>query len=378
VRVLEILLIAANLRAAVTVVGPLLGSITVHYGLSGVEAGALTALPVLGFAVFSPVALRVSRRAGTHVALLFAMLVLAAGIVVRSLPSVVALFAGTAALASAIAVANVLLPALVKERFPARLGSITGLYVTAMVLIAAIASAVAVPIARAAPGGWRTALGIWAAPVALAAALWIPRIRSAGTPTPPAPAAVPWRSPVAWKVTAFMGLQALGFFAIIGWLPSVLESHGISAHAAGLELFAYQLAVLGGSLFLPLVIDRSADQRATSCIAAVCAGIGYGGLAAFPGLSLLWALVAGWAAGATVVLALSFVGMRAAAPEQAAALSAMAQSIGYLLGAAGPFLFGVLHAASRGWIPSLLLLVASAVAMLVVGLGAGHPHARTE
>jgi CP family cyanate transporter-like MFS transporter len=281
-------------------------------------------------------------------------------------------------LASAIAVANVLLPAVVKERFPTRQGAITGLYVTAMGLLAAIASAVAVPLARAAPGGWRTALAVWAALVVIAAALWIPRIRGAGTPTPPTPAAIPWRSPVAWKVTAFMGLQSLAFFAIIGWLPSLLESHRISAHAAGLELFGYQIAALVASLFLPVIIDRSADHRAMSCIAAVCAGLSYAGLAAFPGLSLLWTLGAGCAAGATLVLALSFMGMRVTAPEQAAALSAMAQSGGYVIAAAGPFLFGVLHAASGSWIPSLLLLVASAIAVFAVGLGAGHPRARTE
>src|SRR5205085_9684611 len=112
--------------------------------------GLLTALPVLGFAAFSPVALRLSRRAGTPIALLLAMLVLATGIIVRSLPSVAALFAVTAALASAIAVANVLLHADLKERFPKQQGAITGLYVTAMGLMAAIASAVAVPLARAA------------------------------------------------------------------------------------------------------------------------------------------------------------------------------------------------------------------------------------
>ncbi len=376
--VLEILLIAANLRASVTVVGPLLSTISGHYGLSGTAAGVLTALPVLGFAVFSPFALRLSRRAGMHVALLLAMLVLVGGIIVRSLPSVVALFAGTVVLASAIAVANVLLPALVKQRFPTRQGAITALYVTAMGLVAAIASAVAVPLARAAPGGWRTALGAWAALVAIAAALWIPRIHTTGRTTAPASAAIPWRSPVAWKVTAFMGLQSMGFFAMIGWLPSLLESHRISAHTAGWELFGYQLAALFASLILLVVIDRRADHRAMSCIAAVCAGLSYCGLAAFPGLSLLWTLGAGCAAGATLVLALSFMGLRVAAPEQAAALSAMAQSVGYVLAAAGPFLFGVLHAASSSWIPSLLMLVASAIAVFAVGLGAGHPRAQTD
>jgi CP family cyanate transporter-like MFS transporter len=189
---------------------------------------------------------------------------------------------------------------------------------------------------------------------------------------------MPIRSPVAWKVTAFMGLQSLGFYVIIGWLPSLLESHRISAHAAGWELLAYQLAALVASVSLPVVIDRRADHRVMSSAAAVCAGISYGGLAAFPGVSLLWTLAAGASAGATLVLALSFMGLRVGAPEQAAALSAMAQFFGYLIAAAGPFLFGVLHDASGSWVPSLLMLVASTVALFAVGLGAGHPRAQAE
>jgi CP family cyanate transporter-like MFS transporter len=379
VLVLEISLIAANLRAAVTVVGPLLGTISRHYGLSGAEAGVLTALPVLGFAAFSPYALRLSRRVGMDGALLLAMLVLAGGIVLRSLPSVAALFAGSVVLASAIAVGNVLLPALVKRHFPKRQSSVTGLYATAMGLIAAIASGVAVPLADIAPGGWRTALGAWAGLALIACVLWIPRLRrTAVTSAPAPPAPVPWRSPVAWKVTAFMGLQSLGFYAMIGWLPKLLESHRVSAHAAGWELFAYQIAALCASLLLPVLISRRADHRLMTGVSALCAAISYAGLAAFPEVSLLWALGAGGAAGASVVLALSFMGLRVGTAEQAAALSAMAQFFGYLLAATGPFLFGVLHDVSGSWVPPLMMLVVTAAALLAVGLGASHPLARAE
>lgn len=377
--VVEILLIAANLRASVTAVGPLLATISGHYGLSGAQAGVLTALPVLGFAAFSPYALRLSRRVGVEGSLLLAMLVLVGGIVLRSLPSVAALFAGTVVLASAIAVGNVLLPALVKQHFPTRQSTITGLYATAMGLVAAIASGVAIPLAAVAPGGWRTALGVWGGLAAIAAALWVARVRRAPTPAPPAPASpMPWRSAVAWKVAAFMGLQSLGFYAMIGWLPSLLESHRISAHAAGWELFAYQIGALLASLLLPLVIGRRADHRSMTGVAAACAAISYAGLAALPELSWLWAIGAGCAAGATVVLALSFMGLRVGTSEQAAALSAMAQFFGYLLAAAGPFLFGVLHDATGSWLPPLLMLVASAGGLFVVGLGAAHPRARAE
>ncbi len=372
---LGILVIAASMRASITAVGPLLSTIARAYGLSGTEAGLLTALPVLGFAAFSPYAPRLARRVGMERALVVAMLVLATGSAVRSLPWEPALFVGTAMLASGIAVANVLLPALVKEHFLRRQSTITGLYVTAMSLIAAIASGVANPLATVLPAGWRAALAVWAILAVAAVVLWLPRARSVSHQGRlPAHAPMPWRSLVAWQVTAFMGLQSLGFYVMIGWLPSVLESHHVGKSAAGLQLFAYQFVSLVASLGLPLIADRQRDHRALAAVTAACCACGYAGLLFAPGLSLLWVLIAGSGTGALLVLALSFMALRAAGTAQVAALSAMAQSGGYLVAAAGPFLFGALHAASGSWTPSLVMLLASAFALLVVGLGAGSPQ----
>ncbi len=372
-----ILLIAANMRASITVVGPLLSTIVRAYGLSGAEAGVLTALPVLGFAACSPYAPRLARRMGMERALLGAMLALIVGLVIRSLPWVPALFAGTLLLAAGIAVGNVLLPAYVKQHYSRRQSTVTSLYATTMGLLAAIASGVAVPLADVLPAGWRMALAIWGVLVVMSVALWLPRARRAPAAGPAsAHTALPWRSRVAWLVTGFMGLQSFGFYVMIGWLPSLLESHGVSTRLAGLELFAYQLVSLATSLLLPLIADRRADHRGLAAATAVCCGVGYAGLLLAPGVSLVWVLLAGCGTGPSLVLALSFMALRAEGASQAAALSAMAQSVGYLLAAAGPFLFGSLHALSGGWSASLLMLLASALALFTVGLRAGRPHAR--
>jgi CP family cyanate transporter-like MFS transporter len=374
---LAIVMLAANLRAAITVVGPLLGPISRGYALGGTLAGLLTALPVLAFAACSPLALRLSRRVGIETALLGSLVVLVAGTVLRSLPAAGALFAGTLILAAGIAVANVLLPALVKARFPARQGTVTGLYVTAMGLLAAVASGVAVPLADAAPGGWRAALAAWAVPALLAALVWTKSARW-GEPAraPVALAPMPWRSRVAWQVTAFMGLQSLGFYVMIGWLPSLLEAHRVGARAAGYELLAYQLVSVAATVALPPLIDRRADHRALALASAGCCAGGYLGLALAPGAALAWVLAAGLGSGMLLVLALSFVALRAAAPEQAAALSAMAQTVGYLLAAAGPLLFGSLHALTGGWSASLAMLIASAAALSAAAWRAGRAGAR--
>jgi CP family cyanate transporter-like MFS transporter len=374
---LGIILIAANMRASITAVGPLLADITHAYGLSSTEAGVLTALPVLGFAAFSPYAPRLSRRIGMERALLASMVALAAGIAIRSLPAAATLFAGTVLLAAGIATANVLLPALVKQHFSDRQASMTAVYANVMGLLAAIASGIAVPLAEVLPGGWRASLGAWGVLVIAGLTLWMPRALKARKPagqtethTP-----LPWRSTVAWQVTTFMGLQSLGFYVMIGWLPSVLKTHHVSARAAGFELLAYQLMALVTTLLLPLVADRRDDHRGLAAAASACCVAGYLGLLLAPGISLLWVLFAGCGAGPTLVLALSFIALRVKQPHQAAALSAMAQSVGYLIAAAGPFIFGALHAASGGWSLSLIVLLASAVALCGVSFRAGSPRA---
>lgn len=373
---LGIILIAANMRASITAVGPLLSDITRAYGLSGAEAGLLTALPVLGFAAFSPYAPRLSRRVGMERALLVAMVALFVGIIIRSLSSAPALFAGTVLLAAGIALANVLLPALVKQHFSGRQASITAVYATVMGFLAAVASGLAVPLADVLPGGWRASLGAWGVLVVAGFVLWLPRAFGASSAaSDESPTSLPWRSRVAWQVTAFMGLQSLGFYVMIGWLPSVLKTNHLSARAAGYELLVYQFMALATTLLLPLVADRRNDHRVLAGVASACCAAGYLGLLLAPGVSLLWVLVAGCGAGPTLVLALSFMALRVRDPRQAAALSAMAQSAGYLLAAAGPLVFGALHAASDSWSLSLIMLVGSAVALFGVSFGAASSAA---
>ncbi len=371
-----VLLIAANLRASLTVVGPLLGTISHRFGLSGTEAGLLNTLPLLAFAAFSTLALRISQRIGIERTLLAAMLLLTCGIAARSLPFVAALYGGTIVLGIAIAVANVLLPVVVKQRYPAHQSVMTGVYVTMMGLTGAIASGVAVPLAAVAPGGWRTAFGSWAVLALTAAVLWLPQTKHAGErrAAPRGPETVmPWRSLLAWQVTAFFGLQSFGFYVIIGWLPVFLRAHGISAHDAGYELLGFQIASLLVSLTLPLLINRQVHQGRLACASAICCAIAYIGLGAAPGLATVWVLIAGVGAGSCFVLALSFLALRARHPGHTAALSAMAQSIGYLFAATGPIVFGYLYDLTGSWDAPVLMLLVTALGMAAVGIGAGRP-----
>ncbi|ULL19970.1 MFS transporter [Paenibacillus sp. H1-7] len=373
-----VVLIAANLRASITVVGPLAASIRNDTGLSNVMTSLLTALPLIAFALISPLAPALSRRFGTERTLLGGLIALAAGIVLRSVPSATALYAGTAILGAAIAVSNVMLPALIKRDFAHQVGLMTGLYTVSMSGLAGLASGISVPMAEGLGLGWRGSLGCWALLAAAGIAVWLPQLRGAkpslSAPAPAKAAGSLWRSPLAWQVTLFMGLQSLAFYVTIAWLPAILHDRGMSAAAAGWMLSLMQFVSLPASFIVPVLAGRTASQRGLVAFTAAASLIGYGGLLLFPAAAMVpvWIVFIGLGLGASISLALAFFALRSSSAPQAAALSGMAQSFGYLLAALGPILFGWLHDLTGGWTGPLFVLIAVIVLFFIVGLGAGR------
>ena len=225
-----VLVAAACLRPALTAVGPVLGLIGADTGLSNTMLGVVSALPLLAFAAVSPLVSGPARRFGIERTVVWALAVLAAGALLRLLPGLPALVAGTLAAGAGIAVGNVLIPVVVRRDHPARVALMTGLYSATLGTAAALASGVWLPLAHL-PGGWRWSLGVWAVPAAAAAVVWSRRPRTVETVPPAAPpaAGAVWRSGVAWRLTAVMGLQSTTFYVLVAWLPSIATSHGASA-----------------------------------------------------------------------------------------------------------------------------------------------------
>lgn len=357
-----VFLVAACLRTAITCVGPLLGRIGDDTGLSDTLLGLLGALPLLAFAAVSPVVQGLARRTGSERLIAWALLALAAGIALRSVPVGTALWAGTAVLGAGIAVGNVLLPAVVRRDHAGRAALIVGAYSAVMGTAASIASGVALPLASALHS-WRWSLAVWFVPALAAGLVWLGR-----RPVPPAPApdgpVAPrrpvWRSPLAWRLTAFMGLQSTAFYVMVSWLPSILARDGFSHAVAGWLLFGYQVVGLLAGLLVPVVLRR-VRPHTTAALSAVPLLVGAGGLALAPSVAPLWIVVAGVGSGASLVIALSLFSLDSDGPAHAAALSGMAQSLGYLLAAGGPVSAGALRDATGSWTPALVGLAALAV-----------------
>jgi CP family cyanate transporter-like MFS transporter len=376
--VLGFVLLAANLRPALTSVAPLIGQIRSDTEISNGVAGLLTTLPLLAFSVLSPVAPRLARWFGMERVLLVSMLVLAVGILLRSAGEVATLFLGTAILGAAIAVGNVLLPSLVKREFPERVGLMTSIYSAALGFSAAIAAGASFPIAQQTALGWQASLALWALLALVAAGAWLPQIRSARPASASAETSQGvsglWRSPLAWQVTLFMGLQSLAYYVVLTWLPEILqEVGGMSASLAGWMLALAQVVGIASMFLAPVLADRRPSQYGIVLVAVTLAGAGtLGLLVAASTATALWVVLLGLGQGACFSLALTFFALRAPDSEHSAALSGMAQSMGYLLAMVGPFLFGVLRDVTQAWTVPLVLLFAVAVCLLITGLGAAR------
>ena len=376
-----IVLVAVNLRAAVTSLGALLDEVSVGIGLSHTAAGVMTSLPVVAFAAFGAVTPRLSARFGAPALLFVAMGLLATGQAVRAMtPSVPVFVVSSAAALGGVAVANVLLPGLVRQYFPDRVGSVTGLYSMTMIFGSAVAAGTAVPIAHAA-GSWRAGIGVWAVLAVIAMiALYQARpalrrpARTLERPDGGGVAVRPSRTRVGWALAVFFGLQSMSGFAIMGWLPQLYRDAGFSAETAGLLLAAMIAGSVIMAFVLPVLAAGRSDQRPLVLALAGSMLIAYVGLAVAPHAgAIVWTVLLAIGQGA-FPLALSLIGVRARTPAGVIALSAFAQSAGYLIAVAGPLAVGVLYEATGGWYAALGVLLVAMVIQAIAGLAASRPR----
>ena len=372
-----ILALAFNLRPVAVSIGPVLAEISADIGLDGVTAGLLTSLPTLCFAAFGALAPWVSQRIGVVPTVGLALFALLAGQIGRLLMRSPAPFLAFSALALAgMALANVLMPTLVRLHYPHRVGTATALYSLTLTLGVTMASAATVPIAQQL-GGWRTALGVWIAGGLAALIVWIPLLLKATRGTTTAGARVTLgriaRTPLGWALAVFFGIQSAQAYSIFGWLPSVYRSAGLSEIEAG-----YMLGIATGVGILPAFVVpvlaarlRHPSRLFLTIMAFLVAG--YVGLMLAPS-SAPWLWAAFLALGqASFPLILALFGIRARTPGATAALSGFAQSVGYTLATLGPMSFGVLHGVTGAWTASISLQLALCVPMIVAGLYACRP-----
>ena len=369
-----LVLVALNLRPALSSLSPLLNDVSTSLGLSAAKAGLLTTLPVLCLGLFAPLAPILARRFGAERVVLGILLTLAAGILLRSSFGEVGLFAGSLIAGASIGIIGVLLPGIVKRDFAKQAGTMTGVYTMALCLGAALAAGATVPLSHYFGDSWNIGLGFWIAPALLAALFWLPQVgQKHGAHRVAYRVKGLLRDPLAWQVTLYMGLQSSLAYIVFGWVPSILISRGLSPTEAGLALSGSIIVQLLSALTAPWLATRGKDQRLAIVVVMVLTLGGLFGCLYAPIDGLWgWAILLGLGQGGTFSLALTLIVLRSRDAHVAANLSSMAQGIGYTLASLGPLAVGLIHDWTGGWAATGWVFALIGLGAIVAGLGAGR------
>lgn len=370
-----LMLVALNLRPALTSVGPVLQVIGDSLSLSSTSQGVLTTLPVLFLGIAAPLAPWVARRLGTERAVLVIVALLAVALVTRPYMGVTGLFIGTAIAGGCIGIVGVLLPGIVKRDFPNQASLLTGVYTAVLCIGASLAAGTAEPLRQMFDNDWQAAVAVWMIPAVIAVVVWWMQLQGKQIPAEPEVTSKKslFRDGLAWQIALYMGLQSSLAYTIFGWLPTILQDRGISAVVSGLALSVSIMVQVITAIIVPWVGSYMRDQRAMIVLVVIFTMAGLAGCI-YDDTSRVWfwVVVLGLGQGGTFSMALTLLAVRARTPGMAARLSGMAQGLGYTLAALGPLFVGVLHDITNDWETAGLFLLLIGVGAIIAGVGAGR------
>ena len=363
-----IVMMGMILRIPFTSIPPVISEVAKGLGVSVSSLGILTTIPLLSFAIVSPLAPKFGQKWGIEKSFAIFVLLMAVGSLLRII-SMPFLFLGTVLIGVGIATMNVLLPSAVVANFPTQIGRYTSTYSLAMTIATILASSLAVPIVRAT--NWQTLILILSVLIVLALVVWLPNTKQNHVLEPrPADGAQSsiWRNKRAWYLLAYGGLQSLYYYTAMAWLPTMAQQAGLSAEAAGYLSGIFTLITLPLTFVLPTAFTRWNNKQRRWIMVAFSAFAFVGvGTILFNGHSFLFWLIVnllmGFSGGALFPYLLTMFSVKTTTPTRTAELSGMAQSGGYLLAAFGPTLFGYGFGLWHSWTIQLIVLLVLIVLM---------------
>lgn len=351
---LMIILLACNMRACYTGVGTIISLIQADLHLNGTLAGMITTIPLIVFAVVCPLSSAICGKYGIGRMIAAALVLVGAGTVLRAFFGAAGLFGGTVILSVGAGIMNALMVGLIKLRFPEHNGVVTSAYTTTMAVTTALALMVNVPVSGVI--GWRGDMAMWAVITVVSIVLWFPQAgqeknRGSARSGESGTMGKLLRSPKAWYLSLYMGSQSLLFYSITAWMPTILQSRGMSIESAANAATVLQMTSLPTTLLVPIIAERIPMRRLTTLLnGAYIIG------------ALLFYFCALNSAGMWLGIVMIAMGMgtgfsaciflfskKTHTPAQTAALSGFAQSSGYVLAAVGPVLMGALFDLSGAW-----------------------------
>ena len=360
------ILLGANMRAPIVALGSIAPVVQDALNISQTQIGWLGAVPMLSFAVGALISPTIGKRFGLENTLIAMIALLTFGMIIRTvIPTWIGFLSGTVILTLAIGFANTLAAPVIKQRTPKHIPLITGLFSLTMTVSAGIVAGVVLPLSEYV--GWQWALGGWSFLGLFAIIIWVfLRLRLGSSnhqPVIPVPSGSTnismWRTPFAWQIAIFMGLQSLLFYTVASFLPSIWLSKGLSAVSAGQMASVFQFMAPVAILSLTWLVNRGRPIQALAVFAAVLNVIGVLGITYLStDLAWLWSGIMGLGCSAIFTLSMMLFSLRTYTTNQSSELSGMAQAVGYIIAFFGPLGTGWLHEATGNWdLPLLIMLI---------------------
>ncbi|HIW46864.1 MAG TPA: MFS transporter [Candidatus Yaniella excrementigallinarum] len=375
------LLAALSLRIPTISLGPLLPDIRTTTGYGETLLSLLTSVPLAMTLVIAPVAPWIATQLGRNRVISLALIAIAAGTSIRSLPGDAALITGTLLLGLGIAVGTVLLPAAISAETSSLRARLTGTYSMALSLGPALALGLTIPIMHTTGLGWRGTLAIWSSCTVLALLCWLLHTGiNLWAPTTtaqpePAPKTSGIRTAVTdfrvWQIALYLGITSITFYTTSTWLPTTLVMDGMSPGAAGSYAAIINIVAIPFAFIAPLIIRRG-YARVLAPLAPVGAILGVVVLLSTGTAQVLVSvLLFGISQGLCLGVSYDQVVRYASSPKHAASVSAITQAFGVALAAIGPFAYGAGLEATASATISLIGLGLVVVLQMLLGLRTG-------
>ncbi|MCH5140903.1 CynX/NimT family MFS transporter [Mammaliicoccus sciuri] len=374
--IIAIVFIASTLRAPLTSVGPVVDEIKDVMQINNSLAGFLTTIPLIIFAVVSPLVSKVTKRLTMSNTIVLSTILVIIALYIRVAGGFNLFIIGTVLLGIAIAFGNVVLPSYVKWYFPLQIGLATGIYSGTMNFTAGLGGGLSFPMSQS-PLGFRLSLAFWIVLGIIALILWIPKASKGAKLERQYKLSEAQnqhtklnitKSKLAWLVALTMGFQSMVFYTVVAWVPSILVDRGLDPSTAGYLLMLNQFSQVPMTFTFPIIASKLKDQRILVVIITILFLVGFG-LFFTQSLVLLviGIIIAGLGMGACFSLCMTFFSIRARTSDGSIALSGFGQSIGYLIAAIGPFFIGYLHDATDSWISGIIALIVMSILFFIVG-----------
>ena len=372
--ILGVIFLSLILRTPITSVGAILGPLKSILDINNTVAGFITTIPLIAFAIFSPMVAKISNKVGLEKTLLLAAIIISIGLGLRFHINTYVFFITTFIIGVGITIGNVLLPGLVKKYYPEKLGLMTGFYAVIMNIGAAVAAGISYPILSSNIGGEKFSTGlavnIWIIIAVINIFVYTAMSKNSSVSEikdEHEKVHGYFKYSKMWTIMLSMGLQSALFYCSVSWFAEIMISKDFSPETAGLLLSISQFAQFPSTFIVPILADKVHNKLIIPVVITIGYLVSLVGMLYTSGnfvLMLTFIIIFALAGGGSFSYVMYLFSVKSRNESEAADISGLAQSGGYLLAAIFPPLLGYIRDSSD-WNKALYVLILTTAVSLI-------------